>query len=207
VIGISLAIGAEQTVEWAHHRTQVSEAIDDLRGQSLGTRGAMAFDVATLKGEISDADHDLAVLGSCASAIDPAQLKPLPVHHLLTPTGTAWQGIRDSALLPLMSRDIAGDYAITAGIASEILPVMEDRSRIAYDAGAAVETIQGGVTDPEDGRQAVFQLHRLQRVQRSLLREIVFFQISNEQILRGEHLDVATARTRIQQASNAADRD
>jgi hypothetical protein len=207
VLGVLTALGLEQAVEWAHHRSQVDEAIEDLRQQSNGSRDAMAFDVATLKGEIADADHDLAALGSCALAVDPAVTRPLAIHHLFTPVGTAWQGIRDSALLPLMPKEIASDYSIISGITVEIQPILEDRGRIAYDASAAVDTIQGGLADRADCQQAVFQLHRLQRVQRGLLREIVFFQVSNDQILRGEHLDIATARARLEQADGAAGRD
>ena len=60
-IGVMLAIGAEQTIEALHHRSQVHDAIDKLHAESIENRSALDANVARLN-EIVFGPQDYALL-------------------------------------------------------------------------------------------------------------------------------------------------
>ena len=194
VIGVLIALGAEQVVEAGHHRSQVAEAVAKLRAESLGNRDGLAFSQAGLQQSIAGIDRDLGALGSCDRAIDTARLQPIERQAFLVPLNAAWLGVRDSALLPLMPADVVDSYWKIDAIGTYITPMLENVSNAFDDAAAALDTLRGGVNDRQSCAQAVYQLHRLKSAERTLSRQAAFYQNSNDQVLRGAGLGLASTK-------------
>jgi hypothetical protein len=97
VIGISIAIGAEQTVEWVHHRSEVNEAIVSLREESIENRDTLAYSLAELQKAIIQTDGRLAVLGNC-------EAPPIPASWLAFPALCPWRPATRSGSAFMMAR-------------------------------------------------------------------------------------------------------
>src|SRR5689334_14307015 len=109
VIGVLIALGAEQVVERLHHRWQVNQALEKLRAESIENRHVIEFDVRTLGQNVNELDREIAALNNCRAAPS-GQLRPLSTTFILVPTDAAWSGLRDSALLPLMPERSSDNY-------------------------------------------------------------------------------------------------
>jgi len=205
VIGVLIALGAEQGVEALHNRAQVHEAIDKLHAESMENRAALQFSQAGLQRSISEIDQDLAVLGACDSAIDAAKLNPLERQAFLVPVDAAWLGVRDGALLQLMPADVVGDHWKIDTIGSYITPMLTHANDVFDDAAAALNTLRAGVNDRQSCAQAVYQLQRLKSAQRDLSRQAAFYQDSNELVLRGAGLGMTSTKQIVRTTAQRSD--
>ncbi len=194
VIGVLIALGAEQAIEWVHHRTQVHDAVAKLRAESLGNQDGLAFSQAGLQRSMAGIDRDLVQLGSCNRPIDVRKLLPIERQAFLVPLNAAWLGVRDSALLPLMPGEVVDNYWKIDTIGTYIAPMLENVSSDFDDAAAALDTVRGGLHDRQSCAQAVFQLRRLKSAERTLARQATFYQNSNDQVLRGAGLGLASTK-------------
>ncbi len=98
VVGVLIALGAEQAVEAIHHRSQVHEMTDKLRAESIENRHVIAYDLLRLREWIAVSDRDIAALDGCRNPAAAPSLNPFQSPFFL-PGRVAWQGIRDNALL------------------------------------------------------------------------------------------------------------
>jgi len=193
VIGVLLALGAEQLVEALHHHSQVQEAIDKLHAESVENRNPLNLDVLGLQQSQASVEADLAALGDCGGASNPARLVPIVRPVFLVPTDHAWIGARDSALLPLLPARLSDSYFKVDTVKDLMIPTMNEVVASRAEAGARVEALRRGLRDPGSCRDAVVQLLRLQMVQELFLKQASGLREFNEQALRGEVVD-ATIR-------------
>jgi hypothetical protein len=134
VLGVLIALGAEQAVERLHHRVEVDEAVKKLRAESVDNRAALAFSQAGLQRLIAGIDRDLTALGACHRAADARKLEPLEREAFLVPLDAAWLGVRDGALLPLMPARVVNDYWKIDTIGSYITPMLSHANDVFDDA-------------------------------------------------------------------------
>lgn len=192
-IGVMLAIGAEQTIEALHHRSQVHDAIDKLHAESAENRSAFDANIVGLQESQASVDADLATLGDCGGASNTTRLVPIVRSVILVPTDHAWIGVRDSALLPLLPSDLRDSYYKVNAFKDLMAPGMNALYAARTDAAAPIEAMRRGLRDQGLCRDAVVQLLRLHLEQDFFLKLTAALREFNEEALRGEHLD-ATVR-------------
>jgi hypothetical protein len=109
VLGLCIAIGLEQTVEFFHHRHQVAEMEEALRQESLENRHTIQADFAIVDAYTAAADRNIATLQGLSSANSAATLV-LAGGTIYAPIDVAWLGMRDSALIAIVPRRLSNNY-------------------------------------------------------------------------------------------------
>lgn len=111
-IGLLIAIGLEQTVEYFHHRHQVAEMLTKLRTETLEDREILLTDLKETDGVTSVVDANLRALAAIKEGRDhtPFTPSPLPDRFGYVPTDTSWLTMRDSALLSIVPEPLVGNY-------------------------------------------------------------------------------------------------
>ena len=188
VAGVLIALGAEQVVEAVHHRSQVHEATKKLRAESIENRKVIEFDLGSLRNAIAEVDQDLAVLNNCRQPRT-AKLRPLSFVNILSPSDTAWIGIRDSALLPLLPDQLADGYWKIQATVDGITGRTANMDRGLERANGALGSLRGGATDPAICDEALLALNQLKEGLRGSMVIDGFFELNNERAIRGEVLD------------------
>ena len=194
VVGISIAIGAEQTVEWVHHRSEVHEATEKLRAESIANRDSLAFSLSILSNAIKQVDGQIAVLGDCESPFDQGKLAPVNDDQIAGPENTAWLGIRDGALLSLMPAELVGNYSKLEGIRGNEQRWNDQFKQTRDDASAVVDVLRAGSRDHQVCIDAAIKLRKLKRIELQLWANTQFYQMANEMVLQGEVLNVGSIR-------------
>jgi hypothetical protein len=190
VIGVLVALGAEQVVENLHHRSQVHEATDKLHIQNLENQRVLDYDQIRLRRVLAVSDSDIAALRGCR---DPGVISPLtavPQVSVFAPSFDAWEEVRDGALLPLMPRALVDNYSKIDGMSSAFQTRLFDLQRSVDKATAAVDSIRGGGTDRELCDAALLALNELRQI---ALNQAMFGNLirqSNEFALSGQRIDV-----------------
>ena len=187
VIGVLIAIGAEQGVEALHHRAQAREMAQKLRAESKESRTFIAYDLGSLRSGIASVDAILAVLAKDAAAAPPPLQKP----DLFTPTDAAWITIRDSALLPIMPKLVVDNGWKVDSTNIYLRDKMREIRQNADRAEAALSVLQATPGDAELGRTARLRLAELRVEEIGLIAAIGEFQQVSDQMLRGERIDTA----------------
>jgi hypothetical protein len=112
VLGILIAIGLEQTVEYLHHRHQAEHAERSLRQESLENRALVRQDLPSIAQAQQLVRANMAALDRTTLA-PPTPFHPVPylAHtYVLTPHNVAWLALRDSQLLWLMPQTLSDTY-------------------------------------------------------------------------------------------------
>ncbi|MGA9335414.1 MAG: hypothetical protein WBV39_14140 [Rudaea sp.] len=201
VLSVLTALGLEQAVVWIHHRSDVKQAIANLRAESIQNRATLTFSIANMRDQVKAVDARLQILGNCAAQVDDGKLAALSPSTTLLPSDTAWLGLRDSALLPLMPKEIADNYWKLNTAYTLMVPDLEDVIGKTDDALAAVDLVRRGVKDPQACIDAVHRLLRMRASLKTLWRQLVFYQSGNEQVLHGDRLGVGSAMQAVRDAS------
>ena len=111
-IGLLIAIGLEQLVEYFHHRHQAAAIVGKLKAESYEN-------IATVRSDIKHCDETLAAikpivdrLSQKPSARPPAPWIPpvLPDARILKPSDAEWLIARDSALLQILPSALVANY-------------------------------------------------------------------------------------------------
>ncbi|HTK72654.1 MAG TPA: hypothetical protein VL331_09175 [Croceibacterium sp.] len=193
VIGVLIALAAEQAIEALHHRSQVHDAIAALHAESNENRSAFDANVVGLQRSQASVETDLAALDDCGNASRPDRLVPVVQSVWLVPSDHAWIGVRDGALLPLLPAELRDSYFKVNTFKDLMMPGINAIYTERAVAGARVEAMRRGLRDPGLCRDAVVQLLNLQMQQDFNLKDTLALRSFNEDALRGEHLD-AVAR-------------
>jgi hypothetical protein len=110
VIGLLIAVGLEQTVEYFHHRHQVHQLEEALREEGIENREVIGHDIAWADRAIAGADADILALQAPASPkATPVVLHPVP-RDIFAPGNNAWLTMRDSGLLGIAPRELVENY-------------------------------------------------------------------------------------------------
>jgi hypothetical protein len=186
VIGVLIAIGAEQTAEALHHRAQVREMAGKLRAESEENRPVVAYDVESLQAALASTDAVLAALTN-GETVAPELQKP----DLFTPADAAWVAIRDSALLPIMPKLLIDNAWKVDSTNGYMAAKINDIVQAADQAEAALAVRRSTPGDAELGRTARLRLAELRVQEARLIGTMGEFQQINDQMLRGDRIDTA----------------
>lgn len=207
VLGVLIALGAEQAVEAAHHRYQVREMTDKLHAESVENRSALDLDVTGLRQSQASVDTDLAALGDCGQASDTGRLVPVVNPVFLVPTGHAWAGVRDSALLPLLPAGLSDNYFKVDAVKDIMQAGMYDIVASRDEAAARVEALRRGLRDQDLCGDTVVHLLRLKVGQGVFLQQAIALREFNEQAMRGERVDAVVNPSGLDLPRDAAQRN
>jgi hypothetical protein len=137
-IGLLIAIGLEQLVEYLHHRHQAAALAGKLKAESYEN-------IATVRYDIDNCDQTLAAIKSIVDSLDQktraSSVAPwiplvLPKAVILKPSDSEWLIARDSALLQLLPSALVANYwkiEVTREIAAEVYTEAR-RSRLKLNA-------------------------------------------------------------------------
>lgn len=159
-----------------------------LRRESLENRDGMNFDLASLRKSLNAVNNQLSTLNGCKAPSDVTSFAPVQRPLVLLATDSAWLGVRDSALLPMMPKDVVDNYWKLDATGQQLIPILQDAQVSFNDAEAAVSALHAGVSDAQLCARAVHSLYRLRSAEQSLVNWVSFYQTANEQVLRGERL-------------------
>lgn len=111
-VGLLIAIGLEQAVEYFHHRHQAREMADMLRQESSKNRDVARFDVERADQIILAIETNMDALKSLSNSASKSTFTPhpLPEGQFFMPSDAAWITMRDSALLPIIPPTLVGNY-------------------------------------------------------------------------------------------------
>jgi hypothetical protein len=111
-VGLLIAIGLEQAVEYLHHRHQAREMAGMLRQESSKNRDVARFDVERVDQIILAIETNMGALKSLSNGASKSTFTPhpLPEGKFFMPSDAVWITMRDSALLPIIPPTLVGNY-------------------------------------------------------------------------------------------------
>jgi hypothetical protein len=134
VIGLLIAIGLEQSVEYVHHRHQLQEARRELSKEADDNRRIVEFNIESTRKASLALDSDIAILREQQSSRSPV---PKKLDYNWEPSDTwdgSWQAAKQSGSLSLMPHDelrrYAHLYAVLAAF-MDALPAFGTRMEVA----------------------------------------------------------------------------
>jgi hypothetical protein len=112
VIGLLIAIGLEQAVEYVHHQRQIREMEDALSQESRENRHVVQDDLAEIATATPIIEANMVSLerSRLDSSHTPVTLLPLPPTRIFVPIDAAWLGMRDSALISIVPHQVSTNY-------------------------------------------------------------------------------------------------
>jgi hypothetical protein len=112
VVGLLIAIGLEQTVEYLHHRHQGREMAELLRQESSNNREVATYDIEISDQIITAIETNMDALKNARANAGKSTFSPttLPDDKFYLPADAAWITMRDSALLPIIAPTLVANY-------------------------------------------------------------------------------------------------
>lgn len=102
VIGLLIAIGLEQTVEFFHHRHQLREAREQLSVELDTNRQVLRKNLELVSKIQTELDRDMAVIREYQSSPSSMNGKLNYSHNFFRPRDAAWQSVKQNGALNLM---------------------------------------------------------------------------------------------------------
>jgi hypothetical protein len=193
VIGVLLALGAEQAVQTLHNRSQVDKAAEKLNAESADNRHVIDYNLQRLNVLGSVVDRDIAALGGCRNPAAIGDLEPIPQDPVFQPGNVAWQGIRDGALLQLMPTLAVDNYSKIDSMLGAHSTRLLDLQRSIDKTTGAVESLRGGGLNGELCGETLLALNELKQIDRSVTQFDALLRVANERALHGERIDINLA--------------
>jgi hypothetical protein len=104
-IGLLIAIGLEQTVEYLHHRHQLREARNQLSVELDGNRAVLRKNIDSIKTLQDELDRDMVVIREYQSSNTTMSGKLNYSHTVFRPRDAAWLSVKQNGVLALMPYD------------------------------------------------------------------------------------------------------
>jgi hypothetical protein len=114
VLGLLIAVGLEQTVEYFHHRREVAEVREELRGEREANKESFKSETANWRWETAELENNLMVLAYLQKYPGTPDEK-LPgslvwFHGSAPNTQAAWDAAKNSHVTSLMHREEVEQY-------------------------------------------------------------------------------------------------
>ena len=134
VLGLLIAVGLEQTVEYFHHRREVAEVREELRGEREANKNSFRSETTNWRWETAELENNLMVLAYLQKHPGtPDEKLPgsLVWFHASAPsTQAAWDAAKTSDVTSLMHREEVEQYEDTYNQLKKI----DDARSLAYEA-------------------------------------------------------------------------
>jgi hypothetical protein len=134
VLGLLIAVGLEQAVEYFHHRREVAEVREELRGEREANKKSFASETTHWRWETAELENNLMVLAYLQKHPGTPDEK-LPgslvwFHESSSSSQAVWDAAKNSGVTSLMHREEAEQYEDTYNQLKRI----DDTRSLAYDA-------------------------------------------------------------------------
>ena len=134
VLGLLIAIALEQGVEYFHHRREVAEVREELRGEREANKDSFKSETTNWRWETAELENNLMVLAYLQKHPGTPDEK-LPgslvwFHASASSTQAAWDASKTSGVTSLMNREEVEQYEDTYNQLRKI----DDARSLAYDA-------------------------------------------------------------------------
>jgi hypothetical protein len=133
VLGLLIAVGLEQAVEYFHHRREVAEVREELRGEREANKKSFTSETTHWRWETAELENNLMVLAYLQKHPG-TQDEKLPgslvwFHASAPSTQAAWDAAKNSGVTSLMHREEVEQYEDTYNQLKRI----DDTRSLAYD--------------------------------------------------------------------------
>lgn len=136
-IGLLIAIGLEQTVEYIHHQHQLAEMEESIRAEGMENQAVVASDVKVIDGAIPFVSMAIERLQTPARGAMPVVAPP--EIGLKVPGNSAWSAARDLGLLALAPHDLVDNgwkvYFVQDAVVQQVRKVYADLDHVQALAG------------------------------------------------------------------------
>jgi hypothetical protein len=134
VLGLLIAVGLEQAVEYFHHRREVAEVREELRGEREANKDSFRSETTHWRWETAELENNLMVLAYLQKHPGTPDEK-LPgslvwFHESTSPSQAVWDAARNSGVTSLMNREEVEQYEDTYNQLKRI----DDARSLTYDA-------------------------------------------------------------------------
>ena len=114
VVGLLIAVGLEQTVEWMHHRREVAKVREELRGEREANKETFKRETTNWRWETAELENNLLVLGYLQKHPGTPDEK-LPgslfwARYNSSSSQAAWDAATSSGVTSLMPREEIAQY-------------------------------------------------------------------------------------------------
>lgn len=195
VVGLLIAVGLEQTVEFFHHRHQREQLVEAIRRDGEANRGYIKDDIAIARGVLDWALSQAAALER-AGATGPLILRPLPKGFIGSLDAGVWLSAKASGVTNLLPPSGQNWLEYLADEYQEIFVSSASSSGRLYLAYAALDqVIIGHAIENSTGEIEISALSAAQRLNaveslrtiaeraREVVRKLAIYDASNEFIL------------------------
>ena len=153
-IGLLIAIGLEQAVEYVHHLDQLEVARRELSAELSDNRHIAALNEAQLRKVRLELDNDMRLLrASQASHVPPTGLN-YSWNFYRTPDG-AWQTAKQSGALGLMPHAELRDYVYVYAVFAAFMDALTSTNAQMEIAGAIAGRAPDGHLSPRDVEELI----------------------------------------------------
>ena len=133
VLGLLIAVGLEQTVEYFHHRREVADVREELRGEREANKDSFARETTNWRWETAELKNNLMVLAYLQKhpgAPDEKLPGSLVWFHASSGHSQAvWDAVKNSGVISLMHREEVARYEDTYNQLTKI----DDARSLAWD--------------------------------------------------------------------------
>jgi hypothetical protein len=120
-IGLLIAIGLEQTVEYFHHRHQLRDARHQLSVELDANREILNKNIESVGTLQAELDRDMAVIREYQSSKTPMNGKLSFSHSIFRPRDAAWLSVKQNGVLALMTYDEMEEHNYTYELLSDVM--------------------------------------------------------------------------------------
>jgi hypothetical protein len=189
VLGLIIAVGIEQTVEYIHHRHQAHDLEESLMQESLANRATVTRDLQVIDGSLeefklnaADLDDTPMVNGRFAYRFSSKNF-----CCILAFSNTAWLTVRDGGSLAMLPPLTASDNWHTEYFADEVLTQIQ-AFYVAFADFRSLTRLHAdrSIRSPEEKSQLLLAMNHLQGMLRHLRTNVTAFGACNEIAIRGE---------------------
>jgi hypothetical protein len=134
VLGLLIAVGLEQAVEYFHHRREVAEVREELRGERETNKNSFTSETTHWRWETAELENNLMILAYLQKHPGTPDEK-LPgslvwFHESSSPSQAVWDAAKNSGVISLMNREEVEQYEDTYNQLKRI----DDARSLTYDA-------------------------------------------------------------------------
>jgi hypothetical protein len=154
-VGLLIAIGLEQTVEWLHHRHQLREAREQLAMELQDNRAILERDLNQTQKAESELERDMVILRKHQVSQSPITEKLDYSWLFYRFPDAAWQAAKQNGSLNLMPYNELKANAFLYTVCTNTMEAATTFSTAIEVAGALAKSEPGGDLSPHDTEQLI----------------------------------------------------
>jgi hypothetical protein len=149
-IGLLIAIGLEQTVEFFHHRHQLRDAREQLSAELEANRQVLQKNLERTGTLQTELDRDMTVIREYQASHTPINGRLNYAHSFVRPRDAAWLSVKQNGALGLMSYDEMEDHNYLYELLGDLMDSVIGHTTPLEVAAAIARRAPDGNLSPRD---------------------------------------------------------